>query len=110
MLKKFILVAASVLALGACAKKTVETPSEADAFDAAVKGLTLAEARALHARVHALLTGQADASDPALLAELGKVAALAGVREYPSRVKCATLAWHTLLAALDGAAAPVSTE
>ena len=71
-----------------------------------VTGLSLAEARDLHAKVPALLAGQGDAADPAL----GKVAALAGVREYPSRVKCATLAWHTLLAALDGAAAPVSTE
>jgi nitrogen fixation NifU-like protein len=71
------------------------------------KGLTLAEARALHAQVHALLTGAGGEPDPAAL---GKVAALAGVREYPSRVKCATLAWHTLLAALDQRAAPVSTE
>jgi nitrogen fixation NifU-like protein len=71
-----------------------------------VKGLTLAEARALHAKVHALLAGAGDAADPGL----GKVAALAGVRAYPSRVKCATLAWHTLLAALDQTAEPVSTE
>ncbi len=75
-----------------------------------VKGLTLAEARALHGEVHDLLTGRGDAADPARLERLGKVAALAGVREYPSRVKCATLAWHTLLAALDGSSAPVSTE
>lgn len=75
-----------------------------------VAGLTLAEARALHAEVHDLLTGRSDANDPALVERLGKVAALAGVREYPSRVKCATLAWHTLLAALDRATAPVSTE
>ena len=75
-----------------------------------VKGLTLAEARALHAEVHDLLTGQRDAGDPASLGSLGKVAALVGVRAYPSRVKCATLAWHTLLAALDQRDAPVSTE
>ena len=42
--------------------------------------------------------------------ELGKLAALQGVREFPARVKCASLCWHTLNAALDGAAAPVSTE
>jgi len=75
-----------------------------------VKGLTLAEARALHRQVHALLAGDADAFDPVVLEPLGKVAALAGVREYPSRVKCATLAWHTLLAALEETTAPVSTE
>jgi nitrogen fixation NifU-like protein len=74
-----------------------------------VKGLTLAEARALHAEVHDLLAGPGGV-DPQRLDALGKVAALAGVRAYPSRVKCATLAWHTLLAALDQTAAPVSTE
>ena len=41
--------------------------------------------------------------------ELGKLAVLSGVWEFPARVKCATLAWHTLRSALDGAAAPVST-
>lgn len=79
-----------------------------------VKGLSLSEARALHAQVHALLAGHGEAGDPAsidvLATSLGKVAALAGVRAYPSRVKCATLAWHTLLAALDQTAEPVSTE
>jgi nitrogen fixation NifU-like protein len=72
-----------------------------------LKGKTEADARALFARVHALLTG-ADDSDPAAL---GKLAALAGVRAYPTRVKCATLCWHTLTAALDQrAGSPVSTE
>ena len=42
--------------------------------------------------------------------ELGKLEVFSGVREYPVRVKCATLPWHTLKAALDGAGAPVSTE
>ncbi len=41
---------------------------------------------------------------------LGKLAALAGVRAYPARVKCASLCWHTLNAALAGDAMPVSTE
>jgi nitrogen fixation NifU-like protein len=72
-----------------------------------LKGMTDADARALFARVHALLTGASDA-DPALL---GKLGALAGVRAYPTRVKCATLCWHTLAAALDQrAGSPVSTE
>ena len=85
-----------------------------------VKGLTVDEIRALHHEVHALLTGatvgaaepaqSSAARDSALGSSLGKVAALAGVREYPARVKCATLAWHTLLAALEGATRPISTE
>ena len=73
-----------------------------------VKGRTGAEAHALFQRVHRLLTGASDA-DPAAL---GKLAALGGVRAYPTRVKCATLCWHTLNAALaqEPAPAPVSTE
>lgn len=62
----------------------------------AVKGRTRAEALQLFDRVHRLLTD--DAAAPA--DELGKLAALSGVREYPSRVKCASLCWHTLAAAL----------
>jgi nitrogen fixation NifU-like protein len=72
-----------------------------------LKGKTEADARALFERVHALLTGASDAD----AAALGKLAALAGVRAYPTRVKCATLCWHTLTAALDQrAGSPVSTE
>lgn len=65
----------------------------------AVKGRTRAEALKLFDRVHELLTD--DAAPPA--DELGKLAALSGVREYPSRVKCASLCWHTLAAALRAA-------
>jgi nitrogen fixation protein NifU and related proteins len=71
-----------------------------------LKGKTESEARVLYARVHGLLTGSNE-EDPAAL---GKLAALAGVRAYPTRVKCATLCWHTLAAALNEQAAPVSTE
>jgi nitrogen fixation protein NifU and related proteins len=74
----------------------------------AVKGKSRAEVDALFHRIHALLTEQ-DASS----AELGKLAALSGVREFPARVKCASLCWHTLNAALaqsDATAAIVSTE
>jgi nitrogen fixation NifU-like protein len=71
----------------------------------AVKGRTRAEAAELSAVVHRMLTGQ-----PADPARLGKLAALAGVREFPARVKCATLAWHTLNAALAGDGAAVTTE
>ena len=75
----------------------------------AVKGKTRGEALELFDRVHRLLTDDAaDAED------LGKLAALSGVREYPARVKCASLCWHTLASALkspDAQAVPaVSTE
>ena len=72
----------------------------------AVKGHTLAEVQALFERYHDLVTGRGDVD----AASLGKLAVLAGVREFPARVKCATLAWHALRAALEGAAEPVSTE
>lgn len=72
----------------------------------AVKGRTRAEAEHLYAAIHDLLT-RADAPSPP---ELGKLAALGGVREFPARVKCASLCWHTLQAALKGAAVPVTTE
>jgi nitrogen fixation NifU-like protein len=71
----------------------------------AVKGKDRAEVRALFDRVHALLTRPDAAPD----ATLGKLAALSGVREFPARVKCASLCWHTLNAAL-GDGASVSTE
>jgi len=74
----------------------------------AVRGKTVAETAALAERMHDLLT-RADAPvDPGL----GKLAALSGVREFPARVKCASLCWHTLNAALAAApaAAPVTTE
>jgi nitrogen fixation NifU-like protein len=62
----------------------------------ALKGKTRAEALQLFHRVHQLLTDHA--SPPA--DALGKLAALSGVREYPARVKCANLCWHTLASAL----------
>ena len=71
-----------------------------------VKGKTRAEADALFARFHDLITGKPGPVDGDAL---GKLAVFSGVREYPVRVKCATLPWHTLKAALDGAGA-VSTE
>lgn len=73
----------------------------------AVKGKTRSEVQALFEDMHTLLT-QHDASVD--LDKLGKLAALSGVREFPARVKCASLCWHTLNAALDRQAAPVSTE
>jgi nitrogen fixation protein NifU and related proteins len=72
----------------------------------AVKGRDRAAVRALFDKVHALLTRPETAPDAAL----GKLAALGGVSEFPARVKCATLSWHTLNAALEQGAATVSTE
>jgi nitrogen fixation protein NifU and related proteins len=77
----------------------------------AVKGKTRAEAEALFEQVHAMLLGHtpppADARGP-----LGSLAALSGVSRFPIRVKCASLAWHTMRAALANGAAeqPVTTE
>lgn len=71
-----------------------------------VKGLPVSDALALFDKVHSMLTG-ADEEPPE---ELDKLAALAGVREYPSRVKCASLAWHALKTALTGHGDRVSTE
>ena len=72
-----------------------------------VKGKSLQEAETVFADFHELLTG-ADAQID--LTRMGKLAVLAGVRDYPSRVKCATLCWHTLHALMAGDDAPVSTE
>ena len=89
----------------------------------AVKGKSRAEAEAVFARVHAMVTGRdGDAAAAGPAGPLGGLAALAGVSRFPVRVKCASLAWHTLMAALDSsrasgqppargeATAPVSTE
>jgi len=74
----------------------------------AVKGHTIDEADALFSRFHAMVTAPVD--QPVDEAAVGKLAVLAGVREFPIRVKCASLAWHTLRAALSGTADPVKTE
>ena len=74
----------------------------------AIKGKSLAEAENLFGAFHALVT-----SNPTAMADadgLGKLVVFAGVREFPIRVKCATLAWHTLRAALAGGGETVTTE
>ena len=70
-----------------------------------LKGKTLDQLGAMAERFHEMLTGDDDPPE-----ELGKLTVLAGVREFPVRVKCATLAWHTVRAALDPRAEPVTTE
>lgn len=72
----------------------------------AVKGKTIEEAAALFARFHDLVTGRASGDVEAL----GKLAAFGGLSDYPMRVKCGTLAWHTLQAALAGEEEVVTTE
>jgi nitrogen fixation NifU-like protein len=76
-----------------------------------IKGKTREEAEALFHRFHQLITGKNGETDaPAGAPELGKLEVFSGVREYPVRVKCATLPWHTLKAALQKDGATVSTE
>jgi nitrogen fixation NifU-like protein len=70
----------------------------------ALKGRSVEEARSLFHGFHELVTQGEEGED------LGKLAVFTGVREYPMRVKCATLAWHTLMAALDAKDQPVTTE
>jgi nitrogen fixation protein NifU and related proteins len=77
-----------------------------------LKGKTVAEAEALFGRFHDLVTGQGAPAQSGGESEsgLGKLAVFSGVSEFPVRVKCATLAWHTLQAALEDKQAPVTTE
>ncbi|MBA4313077.1 MAG: SUF system NifU family Fe-S cluster assembly protein [Chlorobiaceae bacterium] len=82
--------------------------ASASVMSAAVKGKTIAEAEELFKQFHALVKGEIDASEN--LEELGRLAAFSGVSEYPARVKCATLAWHTLHTALTSTEYRTSTE
>ena len=73
-----------------------------------LKGKTRAEAEALFEKFHDLVTGHAAKSADGV--NLGKLAVFSGVSEFPVRVKCASLAWHTLRSALEGSSAVTSTE
>ena len=79
-----------------------------------VKGKSRAEAEKLFERFHDLITGQSNAPEDA--PPLGKLEVFSGVREYPVRIKCATLPWHTMRSALHGPGSskgekrPISTE
>ncbi len=81
--------------------------ASASMMTASLKGRSTEEAEAAFERVHEMLT-----SDDAMPDEeaLGSLVVLAGVREFPSRVKCATLSWHAMRNALHGVGATVSTE
>jgi len=74
----------------------------------ALKGMRVNDAEAMFREVHALLTEERQAGDPEEF--LGKLTVLTGVKEYPMRVKCATLAWHTMQAALEDKSGTVTTE
>ena len=72
-----------------------------------IKGKTVEEAKSLFERFHALVTGDGeDGGD----GELNELESLSGVRAFPTRIKCATLAWHAMTAALDGTGDEVKTE
>ena len=73
-----------------------------------VKGKTVAEAEALFRRFHQMVTSPPDSQED--FSDLGKLFVLAGVREYPVRVKCASLAWHTLHSAVEKKGETVTTE
>lgn len=82
--------------------------SSASVMTTLLKGKSLVEAEAAFKKFHGMIT-----SEPGTDLDtdgLGKMAVFAGVREFPVRIKCATLAWHTLLAAIDQKEKPVSTE
>ena len=73
-----------------------------------IKGKSKEEAAKLFEQFHRLVTGDADAISRA--SDMGKLAVFAGVSKFPARVKCATLAWHTMQSALEGKHEPISTE
>lgn len=76
-----------------------------------IRGKTLEEARALFHHFQAGMTGRELPSAPTVDEEdAERLAVLSGVKEFPMRVKCATLSWHTLMAALEGRKAEISTE
>jgi nitrogen fixation NifU-like protein len=82
--------------------------ASASMMTSAVKGKTRAEAEQMFDRFHDLVTGK-PIDDPARAA-LGKLAAFGGVSRFPARVKCASLSWHAMRAALHGADTGVTTE
>jgi len=81
--------------------------ASASVMSSTVKGKTAEEAQSLFDTFHRLVTGDMSGLSAA---DLGRLAAFSGVSEFPARVKCATLAWHTLRTALDGQEDKVTTE
>lgn len=89
---------------GGCAIST----ASASIMTETLKGKTLDEAKRIFRRFHDLITGEARETDEG--EGMGKLEVFSGVCQYPARVKCATLAWHTLNAALERKEDPVTTE
>ena len=81
--------------------------ASASVMSSTVKGKSRDEAESLFDTFHRLVTGDASGLSAA---DLGRLAAFSGVSEFPARVKCATLAWHTLRSALEGKEEKVTTE
>jgi nitrogen fixation NifU-like protein len=84
--------------------------ASASMMTAELKGKTEAEAKELFDNVHKMLTGEANNNGPQGGREVGKLTILSGVCKFPARVKCASLAWHTVNSALKGGEAVASTE
>lgn len=82
--------------------------ASASVMSSTLKGKTKAEAEALFEKFHKLVTGELNGFDS--MEEIGKLAAFSGVSEFPARVKCASLAWHTMKSALESDKKVVSTE
>jgi nitrogen fixation NifU-like protein len=82
--------------------------SSASMMTAALKGKTEEEAETIFQSFHRMVTGENATEEDEQI--LGKLAVFGGVREFPARVKCASLAWHTLHAAINEEKTPVSTE
>ena len=79
--------------------------ASASLMTSALKGKTVGEARELYDRFHRLVT-----EGPEKAGDMGKLAVLSGVCQFPTRVKCASLVWHTMKNAIEGDASVVSTE
>lgn len=85
--------------------------SSASMMTAAVKGHTIAEAKELFEKFHTVITTNIEKEiSEEEIESLGSLGALAGVREFPARIKCASLAWHTLHSAISSGEKTVSTE
>ena len=82
--------------------------SSASVMTTLLKGKSVEEAKTLFEKFKAMITSAPDA--PLDADDLGKLMVFSGVREYPVRIKCATLAWHTVISALEGQDEPVTTE
>lgn len=84
--------------------------ASASMMTSALKGKTEAQAHELFENVHNMLTGESESDRQQGRNGIGKLAILSGVSKFPARVKCASLAWHTVNSALHGQAGVASTE